>query len=139
MKLVGIYTNYAKDPGCTYTQLLISNLTDLGVGVVVPEETLCSITQKYPSVKQGDIIEGVDGVVSLGGDGTFLKIARKAYLKGIPILGINLGRLGFLTDIEVNDINGAANCISSGAYRIEERMMLDMAIIRGGKEVARET
>lgn len=70
----------------------------------------------------------IDFAISLGGDGTFLKTAR--YLSGqdIPILGINLGRLGFLTDIDVHEAAPLLHRLFTGAYTIEKRMQLHIEV-----------
>ena len=74
------------------------------------------------------LIEGsdfcADFVISMGGDGTFLEAARRAGDKGIPVLGINMGRLGFLSDYQSEDIASAIEHIYNGTYRIEERSLL---------------
>ena len=76
----------------------------------------------YTPIK--DISDGTDCVIVLGGDGTFIAAARDVSSHGIPMLGINLGRLGFLTDVEVSQIEFAVRKIVAGEYTIEERMML---------------
>jgi NAD+ kinase len=65
-----------------------------------------------------------DLVVSLGGDGTMLRAAQRAHAADAPLLGINLGRLGYLTEVDVSDMESALDSISDGSFRIEERMML---------------
>jgi NAD+ kinase len=71
---------------------------------------------------------GSDLIVTLGGDGTFLHGARMAAPAGIPILGVNLGRLGFLTEIEEHDLERGLDQFFEGAYRIEERTMLQVTL-----------
>ena len=71
-----------------------------------------------------NISDSTDCVIVLGGDGTFIAAARDVSTHEIPMLGINLGRLGFLTDVEVNQIPDAIDRIISGEYSVEERMML---------------
>ena len=67
-----------------------------------------------------------DMVISLGGDGTFLKAASRVGNKGIPILGINTGRLGFLADISPEEMEETFNEIDEHRYRIEERSVLQL-------------
>ena len=67
-----------------------------------------------------------DMVISLGGDGTFLKAASRVGSKGIPILGINTGRLGFLADISPEEMRETFNEIYDHRYRIEERSVLQL-------------
>src|SRR6202158_4081126 len=76
-------------------------------------------------------------VVTLGGDGTFLAGARLAAPRGIPILGVNLGRLGFLTELESEQLEDGLTRFLDGAYRVEERTILQVTLSRGGRNVAR--
>jgi NAD+ kinase len=76
-------------------------------------------------------------MVTLGGDGTFLAGARLAAPRGIPILGVNLGRLGFLTEIEADQIAEGLTRFFKGAYRIEERTILQVTLLRGLKNIVR--
>jgi len=72
-----------------------------------------------------------DMVISIGGDGTFLKAASKVGRKNIPILGINTGRLGFLADISPDDIENTINDIYEGRYTVEERSVLELVCNTG--------
>ncbi|MFH1710389.1 MAG: NAD(+)/NADH kinase [bacterium] len=80
-----------------------------------------------------------DLMVAVGGDGTILRAARAASPAGIPILGVNLGKIGFLSEIKLNDVNSAAAKVLSGNYKMDERMMLRAEIFRGRKRIARTT
>jgi len=80
-----------------------------------------------------------DVVVVLGGDGTMLSIARALASTGTPLIGINQGRLGFLTDITVTDMYGAMAEILSGQYVAEERILLNGQIRRDGERVFEAT
>jgi NAD+ kinase len=79
--------------------------------------------------------EGTDLLVAVGGDGTLLAVARLVAPHGVPIIGINLGRLGFLTDIPADAITVLLNSVLDGAYKTEQRMMLNAAIRRAGKTI----
>lgn len=85
------------------------------------------------------LIEGndfqADAVISMGGDGTFLEAARRVGDKGIPILGINMGRLAFLADISPDEMEEALDCICNGTYRSEERSVLEVNYSGGKHEV----
>jgi len=70
----------------------------------------------------------IDVLFVLGGDGTLLKAAGKCSPFGVPMLGINLGRLGFLTEVEVGEIETAIDTIRTGDYQVEERLMLHFAV-----------
>lgn len=71
-----------------------------------------------------ELLTGCDLIVVFGGDGTILGAARGAAKTKTPVLGINFGRLGFLTEAEVDDCRAAADALLSGDYTVEERMML---------------
>lgn len=74
----------------------------------------------------------LDLVVSLGGDGTMLRTIAAAAPSGVPVLGVNLGRLGYLTQIEPSGLEPALARFLGGDYRVEERMMLEVAFQREG-------
>ena len=73
----------------------------------------------------GGVPEGVDALLSFGGDGTFLSAAQLAAASGVPIIGMNFGRLGFLSENRPED---AVNALLSGSYEVEEREMLMVGI-----------
>jgi NAD+ kinase len=75
-------------------------------------------------------------LLTLGGDGTFLHGARIAAPRGIPVLGVNLGRLGFLTEIEADQLEEGLARFFDGSYRIEERTILKVVLMRGDRAVA---
>lgn len=71
-------------------------------------------------------------VLTLGGDGTLLRGAEKARAAGIPVLGINLGRVGFLTETDAEHVDTALDAIIARTYRVSERMTVDVAVETGG-------
>ncbi|WP_374222878.1 NAD kinase [Williamsia sp. CHRR-6] len=80
---------------------------------------------------------GCEIVIVLGGDGTFLRAAELAYPVGVPVLGINLGRIGFLAEAEANRVDEVLTQLVAGDYRVEERMTLDVAISVDGAVISR--
>lgn len=91
------------------------------------KEKVIEITEEL-KIEITDNINDADIVISIGGDGTFLKSARLS--EGKPILGINTGTLGFLTEVSPENIKKALQKISEGNYEIENRMMLEGEIIK---------
>jgi NAD+ kinase len=75
----------------------------------------------------------VDVVIVLGGDGTLLHAARLIGANGVPILGVNLGSLGFLTEVKLDEMYAALEGLLSGQYQAEERMLLKVEVMREGK------
>jgi NAD+ kinase len=101
-----------------------------GVEVIFEQEIGKKIRRRK-SVPAAEIPELVDIILVFGGDGTFLGVARLACEHGTPILGINLGGLGFLTEITVDEIYPMMERILSGDYEIEDRQMLRTTVRRG--------
>jgi NAD+ kinase len=74
-----------------------------------------------------------DLAVVIGGDGTMLAAARKLVRHQVPVVGVNQGRLGFMTDIALKDMRESIGAILAGRYSIEERTLIDAEIVRGGR------
>jgi NAD+ kinase len=85
------------------------------------------------------ITEPADLVLTLGGDGSILRAMQKTAPAGIPLLGINLGRVGFLTETQPDDWKRTLERVFEGDAHIEERMMLCVTLIRDEKPIAQET
>jgi NAD+ kinase len=84
-----------------------------------------------------EMVHQVDVVTVFGGDGTLLYAARLVGASGVPLLGINLGSLGFLTEVKLDEVHEAFEGLLSGRYQVEERVLLDVEVLREGKAVAR--
>ena len=79
--------------------------------------------------------EGCELVLILGGDGTFLRAAELARNAGIPVLGVNLGRIGFLAEAEAEGIDRVLEHVVARDYRVEERLTLDVVVRYGGRVI----
>ena len=86
-----------------------------------------------------DIPADVDLLVVLGGDGTLLYAARTLGRNGVPILGVNMGGLGFMTELSLNEFRPALEKVLQGDFRAEPRMMLSITVERNGKPVTEHT
>ena len=84
--------------------------------------------------RPGEQLADVDLAVSLGGDGTMLRTVTAAAAKGIPVLGVNLGRLGYLTEVEPSGLDAALERFLAGEYEVEERITLEVSIQRRGHD-----
>lgn len=76
-----------------------------------------------------------DMILVFGGDGTFLSIARQMIWKSVPILGVNMGTLGFLTEVKVDEVYETLELVLQGKYKVQERSMLEACVKRQGKEL----
>lgn len=81
-------------------------------------------------------LETTDALVVLGGDGTFLRAARAVAEVDVPLLGVNLGKVGFLSKAEANELESVLANIVAGDYSIDERMVIEGRILRGGRQAA---
>ncbi len=107
-------------------------------GLVVRMDSATALladTQPDTSAPIGALFENADLVIALGGDGTLLGIARMVADKNVPLVGINLGTLGFLTDIPAESMEPMLAAILDGKYTEESRLLLDADITRDGKSI----
>jgi NAD+ kinase len=118
------------DPAVKETiRQLCEYLDELGKDVLL-EDSTCRLLedQPMPSTSQNDLPCRSDLVIVVGGDGTMLHAARSLALHNTPLLGINLGRLGFLTDISPVEIRPRLDQILAGQYEEEERFLLRLSL-----------
>lgn len=119
---VGIHWNSTKSTGYEIALDLIKMLEKRGVSVCVNSELADQLSMPDMRV---EAFEDCDLLIVLGGDGTILSALDRAIPYDIPILGINLGRLGFLTELEINDLDDAMmDRVLSGDYHIDARMTM---------------
>ena len=79
-------------------------------------------------------IRSADLLIAFGGDGTILHLARTVALHSVPVLGVNLGSLGFMSELEVDELDRLRD-LADWSFDVESRMMLDVSVLRGGKSV----
>ncbi len=135
MDSIGIILNFEKPEAGTITQNIIKWLKQHGKKVFVSGAGAFETGNGYSVCPEDDLATKADCIIVLGGDGTLLNTARNISVRGIPLFGVNLGQLGFLTEIELPDLDPALEKLISGNYRIEERMMIKAVVIRQGKEI----
>ena len=102
---------------------------------VAEEETAKRIGAE--SVERHQLADRVDLIVVLGGDGTLLGVARLVASKNVPILGVNLGGLGFLTEVTMKEARAALERVLAGDYEVERRIMLEAIVARASEELSR--
>jgi NAD+ kinase len=105
-----------------------------GLTVVLEKETAAlAPSASVTSASKSDLPGQVDALIVLGGDGTLLSMARAVGDLGVPILGVNLGVLGFLTATTLEEMLPALEALLAGGMAVEERMMLAARVVRGGQ------
>ncbi len=98
---------------------------------VMAKEIASRFTERNLVVEIDDgsnLVNNIDLIIVLGGDGTILRAARQYAYQNIPILGVNMGTIGFLSSVEVNEFYHYLDLIIAGNYSLDERMMLEVAI-----------
>jgi NAD+ kinase len=130
--------NPHRDPGLDATLRARSILESAGKTVLISpvfgtnEKVL--MPEGIEIVPPEQAVPGAVLLVSLGGDGTFLRAARSAIGTGVPILGVNLGHKGFLTELKPDDLDRLIEA-ANGHYTPVRRMMLDVELVRGGRVI----
>jgi NAD+ kinase len=94
-----------------------------------------AIINETSSYEKREISQQADLLIVLGGDGTLLSVARAAHPHNIPILAVNLGSLGFLAEISIDELYPTLENILAGKFEIENRMLLNACIWRNGEKV----
>lgn len=132
-----IITNENKDPGFEVTGQITRFLEKAGKRCSVRVNSAAGQEPgRYTDSTR--IPEDVDGVLVLGGDGTLLQAARDTIDRKLPLLGVNLGTLGYLAEVERGNIEDALKQLLSGQYTIEERMMLTGRVKKNGQWMSDE-
>jgi NAD+ kinase len=110
----------------------------LGCQVFLEAETAKNTQiNDYPHKKVEDFADSIDLAIVLGGDGTMLGIGRQLAGSQVPLVGVNLGRLGYMTDIPIQDVKPVLTEIMMGHYEADERTLLDAIVLRDGKVINR--
>ncbi|MFJ9828133.1 NAD kinase [Streptomyces sp. NPDC101160] len=112
----------------------------LGVRVLAAEAADLPLPPSVEQVPEGcpDALDGCELLVVLGGDGTLLRGAEFSRASGVPMLGVNLGRVGFLAEAERDDLDKVVDRVVTRAYEVEERMTLDVAVYENGDVLHRD-
>ncbi len=121
MKCVSVISNINRDNNLIHTSRLVDTLTKAGVTVKMEKE-YC--VKGAASVSREELFTDSEMVIAMGGDGTILSLASECAENDIPIFGINLGHMGFLSVLEMDDFSQ----ILSSDYHTEERFMLKAAV-----------
>ncbi|MFJ1301102.1 NAD kinase [Bordetella genomosp. 5] len=131
--LIGRYQDTGLDAPL---RALAHMLTQAGRAVLIEADTARNTgVHEYPEATLQQIGEGASLAVVMGGDGTVLGAARYLARYGVPLVGINHGRLGFITDIALHDSQSALARVLDGDYQIEDRTLLQGSVWRGEQEM----
>lgn len=132
MKTIILMPNVSRDKDYKYTQKLINMVA--GRANLVCPKGYADIDGVRP-LENEELFRNADAAITLGGDGTILSAASVMSQHNIPILGINLGHLGFLAEVEPSNMETVINALLSDDFVIENRAMLKAEILRGEKNI----
>jgi NAD+ kinase len=133
MKTIGLISNNEKEKAVKIAKEVYDFLKDKNVRVILLKDEMISKRYHLDAVDEKTFRSGLDVLISIGGDGTFLRSARFVFENRTPIMGINLGNLGFLAEIDVHGIYPSLERVLRQDYEIEKRMLINGQILRKGK------
>jgi NAD+ kinase len=128
MKNIGIIANVKKEMTKGVVNEIIRWTKKENIGFFLAEELVPVVGHSEAALPVMELWQEINALISLGGDGTMLASARAVGVHQVPILGINLGGVGFLTEINSNDLTNTLNRLKKGEYFIEKRMVLESEV-----------
>ncbi|NYI03366.1 NAD+ kinase [Allostreptomyces psammosilenae] len=139
-RTVLLLAHTGRDAALRSAHRVVEQLLDAGmcVRVLATEAEELSLPGAEVVTPQSATTEGCELLVVMGGDGTLLRGAELARESGIPMLGVNLGRVGFLAEAEREDLDTVAVRVIEGSYEVEERMTIDVTVRQDGRVVHRD-
>lgn len=128
---IALIPNADKPRALLCAQEIAELLTDSGAVVLLPQSIADSVTSEGAEyyATYDELFSHCDCAVTVGGDGTIIHSARHSALSGKPVIGVNLGTLGYVAELEPTEIE-ALRCLVTGDYITRERMLLDVCVIR---------
>jgi NAD+ kinase len=136
MKIAGLIVNRSKDMDLGITKKVIDIFNSKDINVRMIDKDLASVTGSGAVlVSKKEFLKTSEAIFCLGGDGTLLNVADRVASYGIPLMGINLGHLGFLTEVDESGLDEKIGMIARDEYKIEERLMLGIILDLGGRIV----
>jgi NAD+ kinase len=138
-RTVLLVTHTGRQVALRSAHLVIERLTGAGLDVRVLESEVAwlGLSQVHPVTADPAAADGCELVIVLGGDGTHLRAAEMARPAGVPLLGVNLGRVGFLAEAEREGLREVVERVVGRWYEVEERMTIDVEVYTNGDLVAR--
>ncbi|HEV3227678.1 MAG TPA: NAD(+)/NADH kinase [Acidimicrobiales bacterium] len=128
MATVALLLHHERAEAAELARQVVAWLAERQQEVQLPIDDAELIGRRDLGVDEAALADGCDLAISLGGDGTMLRTVDVVAPKGVPVLGVNVGQLGYLTEVEPTDVFAALERVFKGEHDIEERMMLDVRV-----------
>jgi NAD+ kinase len=138
IRAAGIVCKPIKEMVSSVVPPLIAWLRKRNIEVFVDRETQACVDPSWPCLAREEMAARIDLLIVLGGDGTLLSAARALGGHKIPVLPVNLGGLGFLTSVTLDELYPLLEQVVAGKHRTSERMILDATILRNGTTAMRQ-
>jgi NAD+ kinase len=135
IKTVGLVVKHERPESITIARILTRLLCTKHKTAITDGETAKKIGAE--AVERSQLADRADLIVVLGGDGTLLGVARMVASKGTPILGVNLGGLGFLTEVTIKEARATLGRVLDGDYQVDRRIMLEAIVERASEKSTR--
>ena len=129
--IVAVIPNLDKRGSSDTVEKMGTFFKECGITAYLPDSICCA---GYNHAPEDELYKIADVIITIGGDGTIIRFAKRAALDGKPVLGINAGRVGYLANIEQNEYNLLSK-LKTGEYTIEERMMLHITVKENGNVI----
>lgn len=130
---LGLFVNTDRDHGLAVSRQILEYLRDRGVELVADPSSHPEAVFDLEGLR-ADTYAGCEAILTLGGDGTLLSAAHCEAARGIPLVGINLGSLGFMTEIDPACLPSTLDALLAGKYRLDQRMQLFVRAYRATGE-----
>ena len=134
IKAVGLFGNPTKQDLPPAAATIAELCSAAGVTVLASDDLQGALDSDITCLPNDKLIQHVDVVIAFGGDGTMLRAARVLGLSGVPLLGVNLGSLGYLTDVPIEELASAVTDLLAGNYRLDARSRVYCSVWRDGKK-----
>lgn len=135
MKIIGIVSNNEKLEAIKIAKKIYDHLNAKEIRILLLDGEKISQKYNFPSVPIARFEGESELIISVGGDGTFLRASRHSFKRSVPVLGINVGTLGFLTVVDPDTMLESIDRVLSGDFKIEERMLLEGDLYKDGKVI----
>lgn len=144
MSAILVMAHVARRDSLDAAREVVEQLAAAGAKPVISSEQWDDIVRHVPAVAElaeqlgdGVAVEELGLVITLGGDGTILRAAELVREVGVPLLGVNLGSVGFLAEVEIDSLAETVRRAIAGDYRVEERLTIEVVVTEAGVEVYR--
>src|SRR5579864_9789925 len=127
MRTIGIAAKLSSQTAIDYASRVAKDLRDRGYEICLDFGTADKLADRGPCFSKAELGKRAEVLITFGGDGTLLSVARYAP-KGVPVLGVNMGTLGFLTEVRVEEFPAVLESVLAGKFDAEERVTFDVFV-----------